>query len=112
MSTFARSGRMVAVSCASRCSNTTRGFANVPADATNAAVSAIRPPVSGGNNGATSSYIHCVDPDRKRMVDEMLRVDHAGEVAAVQIYAGQLWALRGSVDEPLLQVGRCSQLAH
>lgn len=38
------------------------------------------------------------------MVDEMLRVDHAGEVGAVQIYAGQLWALRGTTDVAMLQV--------
>ena len=33
----------------------------------------------------------------------MLRVDQAGEVAAIEIYAGQLWMLRGSNSEPLLR---------
>jgi ubiquinone biosynthesis monooxygenase Coq7 len=30
---------------------------------------------------------------RRACVDEMLRVDHAGETGAVEIYRGQLWAL-------------------
>jgi ubiquinone biosynthesis monooxygenase Coq7 len=33
--------------------------------------------------------------ERRAVVDEMLRVDQAGEAAAVQIYAGQMWVLRG-----------------
>lgn len=45
------------------------------------------------------------DPARRSLVDEMLRVDHAGEVGAVQIYAGQLWMLRrGGKDYELIQV--------
>lgn len=39
------------------------------------------------------------DPKRREMVDEMLRVDHAGEVGAVQIYEGQMWALRGNAKD-------------
>lgn len=30
------------------------------------------------------------DPEKKRIIDRMLRVDHAGELGARQIYAGQL----------------------
>ena len=40
------------------------------------------------------------------MIDEMIRVDHAGEVAAVSIYEGQRWALRGEKDRTLLKVTR------
>ncbi len=29
-------------------------------------------------------------------IDEMIRVDHAGEVGAVRIYEGQMWVLRGT----------------
>lgn len=42
------------------------------------------------------SYIGNADRDYKRKIDEMIRVDHAGETAAVKIYEGQLWALRGT----------------
>jgi len=38
------------------------------------------------------------------MLDEMLRVDHAGEVGAVQIYAGQLWVLKGTSVQGTLKV--------
>lgn len=44
----------------------------------------------------TSSRVASRQPGRKRLLDEMLRVDHAGEVGAVDIYAGQLWALRNA----------------
>lgn len=52
--------------------------------------------------GAASSRITARDPQRKAMVDEMIRVDHAGEVGAVQIYAGQLWALAAAGDRRAL----------
>ena len=41
------------------------------------------------------SYVHGgrAAAARRALVDEMLRVDHAGEVGAVEIYRGQLWAL-------------------
>ena len=41
---------------------------------------------------------------RHVLIDEMVRVDHAGEVAAVSIYQGQLWALRGEKDRTLVKV--------
>ena len=34
------------------------------------------------------------DPDRQTLVDQMIRVDQAGEFGAVRIYAGQLAVLR------------------
>lgn len=40
---------------------------------------------------------------RKQLIDEILRVDHAGEVAAVSIYKGQLWALRSEKDRELIK---------
>jgi ubiquinone biosynthesis monooxygenase Coq7 len=42
--------------------------------------------------------------ERRAVVDEILRVDHAGEAAAVEIYRGQLWALgRGAPARGTLQ---------
>ena len=45
---------------------------------------------------STSSHIQPVSLDHKRMVDDMIRVDHAGEFGAVRIYEGQvsLWQLK------------------
>jgi ubiquinone biosynthesis monooxygenase Coq7 len=45
---------------------------------------------------ALSSLSSAAARERRAVVDEMLRVDQAGEAAAVQIYAGQMWVLRGS----------------
>lgn len=36
------------------------------------------------------------DPTKKRIIDRMLRVDHAGEIGARQIYAGQLAVFGGT----------------
>lgn len=36
------------------------------------------------------------DPEKKRIIDRMLRVDHAGELGARQIYAGQLAVFGGT----------------
>ena len=36
------------------------------------------------------------DPVKKKIIDKMLRVDHAGEIGARQIYAGQLAVFRGT----------------
>lgn len=36
------------------------------------------------------------DPQKKRIIDRMLRVDHAGELGARQIYAGQLAVFGGT----------------
>ena len=38
------------------------------------------------------------------MIQKFLRVDHAGEVGANDIYAGQLAVLGRSEDAPLIQV--------
>ena len=47
---------------------------------------------------STRSYVSVVPEERekRKVVDEMLRVDQAGEAAAVQIYAGQMWVLKGN----------------
>lgn len=49
-------------------------------------------------------YVWNADPERKAVVDEMVRVDHAGEVGAVNIYAGQMWVLKGSRMHDLISV--------
>ena len=67
---------------------------------------------SGGGNGSNTdnsrteserlraelhaAYIRNPNPQRKALIDEMLRVDQAGEIGAVQIYRGQHWVLRDS----------------
>ena len=67
---------------------------------------------SASSTGFTSSmnygYLRGADVSRKASTDEMLRVDHAGEVAAVEIYRGQAWVLRGTSVEGLLKVRRFS----
>ncbi|XP_041474580.1 5-demethoxyubiquinone hydroxylase, mitochondrial-like [Lytechinus variegatus] len=40
---------------------------------------------------------------RKEMIDRIIRVDHAGEVGADRIYAGQLAVLKNSSVGPLIQ---------
>jgi ubiquinone biosynthesis monooxygenase Coq7 len=42
------------------------------------------------------SHVRGGDAAKKALIDEMLRVDQAGETGAVYIYAGQMWALRGA----------------
>lgn len=43
------------------------------------------------------------DPGRRRMIDRMVRVDHAGEYGAVRIYEGQLAVLGASPDAPTIR---------
>ena len=43
------------------------------------------------------------DPDRRELVERVIRVDQAGEFGAVRIYEGQLAALRWTG-----QIGRAS----
>lgn len=43
---------------------------------------------------------------------EMLRVDHAGELGAVEIYRGQAWVLRGTSLEPTLRAMQAGEEAH
>lgn len=48
-------------------------------------------------NASSDNYSPLLaDPKKKRVIDKMLRVDHAGEIGARQIYAGQLAVFRGS----------------
>eukprot|EP01138_Halocafeteria_seosinensis_P006098 gb/GECG01006234.1/.p1 GENE.gb/GECG01006234.1/~~gb/GECG01006234.1/.p1 ORF type:complete len:241 (+),score=33.41 gb/GECG01006234.1/:1-723(+) len=50
-----------------------------------------------------SSPIRTTDRRRRELIDEILRVDHAGEYGAVRIYEGQLAVLGGgSKDKELL----------
>eukprot|EP01138_Halocafeteria_seosinensis_P006099 gb/GECG01006235.1/.p1 GENE.gb/GECG01006235.1/~~gb/GECG01006235.1/.p1 ORF type:complete len:192 (+),score=18.70 gb/GECG01006235.1/:1-576(+) len=52
-----------------------------------------------------SSPIRTTDRRRRELIDEILRVDHAGEYGAVRIYEGQLAVLGGgSKDKELLNV--------
>lgn len=43
------------------------------------------------------------DPDPRRLVERMIRVDHAGEYGAVRIYAGQLAVLGRRPDAELVR---------
>ncbi len=51
-----------------------------------------------------SSHIWCDDEDARSTVDEMLRVDHAGEVGAVRIYEGQMMVLKGTPEYDIVKV--------
>jgi 3-demethoxyubiquinol 3-hydroxylase len=50
-----------------------------------------------------SSSPFLADRGRKRVIDRMLRVNHAGEIGARQIYAGQLSVFGGSVVGKVIQ---------
>lgn len=76
-----------------------RGFA--AAASTPGSPGAAAGPASAGAPPA-ESFIRG-DQARKATIDEMIRVDHAGEVAAVEIYRGQAWALRGTPIEAQLR---------
>lgn len=54
---------------------------------------------AAAQQNATEKVIHSpllADPKKKRIIDRMLRVDHAGELGARQIYAGQLAVFGGT----------------
>lgn len=52
------------------------------------------------------------DRVKKRMIDRMLRVDHAGELGARQIYAGQLAVFRDTPIGPVIQEMSDSEQKH
>jgi ubiquinone biosynthesis monooxygenase Coq7 len=43
------------------------------------------------------------DLKKKQLIEQMIRVDHAGEYGAKQIYLGQLSVLKNSQDQQLLK---------
>jgi len=43
------------------------------------------------------------DPTREQLIEQMIRVDHAGEYGAVRIYAGQLAVLGRSDEAPAIR---------
>lgn len=53
------------------------------------------------NERITSPFL--ADPEKKRVIDRMLRVDHAGELGARQIYAGQLAVFGGTPVGKVIQ---------
>jgi ubiquinone biosynthesis monooxygenase Coq7 len=70
-----------------------RALATAPSAAPPAAPAS--PPLPPPLPPHVPSYVHGgrAAAARRACVDEMLRVDHAGETGAVEIYRGQLWAL-------------------
>lgn len=58
----------------------------------------------GRPGGAAYGFVRNADTKRQKLLDEILRVDHAGEVGAVNIYAGQMWVLKGTKVQDTLQV--------
>lgn len=52
------------------------------------------------------------DAEYHRMVDDILRVDHAGEYAAVRIYQGQLDVLRGTPEHALIAEMKVTEDEH
>ncbi|CAE7940572.1 COQ7, partial [Symbiodinium sp. KB8] len=59
-----------------------------------------------------SSPLFSDDKERKALVDEIVRIDHAGEYGAVQIYRGQLAALQGTKEYPLIQHMKAQEEEH
>lgn len=55
---------------------------------------------------------HPVKTMSKNILDEIIRVDHAGECGAKRIYEGQIKALKGSDIEPVLQHMYKQELHH
>ena len=55
---------------------------------------------------ASRRYAHTV-ADRKALIEKIVRVDHAGELGADRIYAGQMAVLSG---EDSLSLSRCLSL--
>eukprot|EP01101_Sappina_pedata_P000007 TRINITY_DN10001_c0_g1_i1.p1 TRINITY_DN10001_c0_g1~~TRINITY_DN10001_c0_g1_i1.p1 ORF type:complete len:219 (-),score=67.09 TRINITY_DN10001_c0_g1_i1:64-720(-) len=49
------------------------------------------------------SHILTQSPHLKEILDSIIRVNHAGELGAQRIYAGQLDALKGTACEPMIQ---------
>lgn len=52
------------------------------------------------------------EPDRRQILDRILRVDHAGEYGAKRIYAGQIAVLGEGPQGPLLRHMERQELAH
>lgn len=52
------------------------------------------------------------DAARRETLDAMLRVDHAGETAAVRIYEGQLAVLGGTAERDVLEEMAAHERAH
>ena len=51
-----------------------------------------------------SSRIFTTDEDRRRRIEEIIRVDHAGEYGAVRIYEGQMAVLGRTAAGPVIEV--------
>lgn len=63
-------------------------------------------------SGVQHGYVRAPDRRRKASIDEMIRVDHAGEVGAVAIYEGQAWVLRGTPAAAEIERMRAGEVAH
>ncbi|KAA0168530.1 hypothetical protein FNF27_00970 [Cafeteria roenbergensis] len=60
-----------------------------------------------------SSHLSSPDPSRKAKIDEIIRVDHAGETAAVRIYEGQMFVLgRNKETAETLEHMRMQEVEH
>lgn len=91
-STFAHSNSILSSSSSVPTSTSPSGFSSSSSS-------------SASRRRITDGYIRNQEKlKRKEIIDEMLRVDQAGEVGAVQIYAGQMWILKGTPVEETLRV--------
>ncbi|CAD5123762.1 unnamed protein product [Dimorphilus gyrociliatus] len=59
--------------------------------------------VKNGKSILAIRYMGTSSAAEKRMLDRMLRVDHAGEFGATRIYAGQYAALKGTSEAALIK---------
>lgn len=59
-----------------------------------------------------NSWLLTDDPTRKAIIDRMIRVDHAGEMSASQIYSGQLAVFGGTKIGEVLQEMKDQEQEH
>ena len=71
----------------------------------------LRPPCHAVARG-TRRLSHLKNARKNALLDRVLRVDHAGEVGADMIYAGQLAVLGRTSVGPLIQEMRDQEVHH
>merc|ERR1712183_1118837 len=53
--------------------------------------------------GSSSQHASCEDQLRRKMLEKIIRVDHAGEMGASFIYQGQMAVLKNTKSRELIQ---------
>lgn len=96
-------------------SETTKGSA-ATSPSTGAHVSGEEGPVHPPRHHWFQTYVRqsplLSDPEKKKIIDRMIRVDHAGELGARRIYAGQLAVFRGTTVGTVIDEMANQELKH